>query len=66
MLAYKVETADGDRWFEWHLGEAIPDLGRVARLQATGHELQMLYAAMAVAHIGPGGRVVVQDTDLEA
>lgn len=58
MLAYKDEF---DIWHHWWIGGGVPDLPQVCTIQADGHELEMIRAAMNLAYVGRGGRVFMAD-----
>lgn len=45
-----IETQSGEK-IEWHLGDPIPSVSRVCKMQADGHELSMVLEAMRTAHI---------------
>lgn len=41
-----VKDSDGEFVKEWHLGEFIPDMGRVVTIRVDGDELNLLMQAM--------------------
>ena len=44
---------------DWWVGNPVPEVGRVVRFDADGHELQLILLAMQRGYVGPGGKVEI-------
>jgi len=52
MLAIKMKSRSmpgHDYWYQWHIGEAFPELDRVVTFQADGDELNLFIDAMVAS-----------------